>query len=95
MTRSILKLATLVVAVIAAARALNPSPEMHRETISRALSSRSEIASLLRLGRLTAFFSEYHSLAVASYTTVDGKVVSIGAFGYVHVRDRDVGRAID
>ncbi|MCB1930430.1 MAG: hypothetical protein KDH17_20635 [Rhodocyclaceae bacterium] len=94
-TRTILKFAALAVAVVAAALALNPSPETHRETISRALSSRSEIASLLRLGRVTAFFSEYHSLAVASYTTVNGEVVSIGAFGYVHVRDRDVVRATE
>ncbi|MCB1914831.1 MAG: hypothetical protein KDG52_03815 [Rhodocyclaceae bacterium] len=92
MTRPILKSAALAVIVFAAALALNPSPEQHRETISRALSSRSELASLLRLGRITAFFSEYHSLAVASYTTVNGEVVSVGAFGYVHVRDREPAR---
>ena len=43
--------------------------------------------SLLRLGRVTAFFSEYYSVGVASYTKVGERTVSVGAFGYVHVLD--------
>ncbi|MCB1908949.1 MAG: hypothetical protein KDH15_16405 [Rhodocyclaceae bacterium] len=92
MTRQFMKLTVAAALVIVAALALNPSPEKHRATISEALSARSEIASLLRLGRITAFFSEYHSLAVASYTTVNDEVVSIGAFGYVHVRNLEPER---
>lgn len=88
MSRLILKLAVVLALAAAAAVALNPSPEKHRAAISDALSARSELASLLRLGRVTAFLSEYHTLGVASYTTVNQRVVSVGAFGLVHVRDR-------
>jgi hypothetical protein len=37
------------------------------------------------VGALTAFVSNYHPLGVASYTTVEDKVVSVGAFGQVFV----------
>ena len=38
-----------------------------------------------RLGDLQAFVSNYHSLVVASYTTANDKVLSVGAFGVVVV----------
>jgi hypothetical protein len=64
----------------------NPSPERHREKIKTAIAERSPLASVLGLGALTAFTSTYHPLGVASYTTVNERTVSIGAFGMVFVR---------
>jgi hypothetical protein len=69
--------------VVALAFALNPSPEQHRAEISKAMGERSPLAALLGLGSLTAFVSTYHPLGVASYTTVNDRVVSVGAFGVV------------
>jgi len=87
MFRSLLKLAAVLVVLAAAGVLLNPSPEKHRDTIAREMGRRSQIADLLQLGRITAFFSDYHSVGVGSYTTVNDKVVSIGAFGMVFVRE--------
>ncbi|MCB1886159.1 MAG: hypothetical protein KDH20_01015 [Rhodocyclaceae bacterium] len=87
MIRTLLQTIAALALLAILALATNPSPETHRETISQALSSRSELASLLRLGRVTAFFSEYYSVGVASYTKVGERTVSVGAFGYVHVLD--------
>ncbi len=71
------------VAVIALAFVLNPSPEQHRTKIKAAVSERSPLAGALGIGALAAFASTYHPLGVASYTTVNGKTVSWGAFGMV------------
>jgi len=90
MFRSLLKLAAVLIVIAAAGVLLNPSPEKHRDTIASDMSRRSQIADLLQLGRITAFFSEYHSFGVGSYTTVNGTVVSVGAFGIVHVRENAV-----
>lgn len=64
---------------------LNPSPETHRAQIRSTVGERSPIAGALGLGALAAFITTYHSLGVASYTTVNGRTVSVGAFGIVHV----------
>ncbi|MCC7199058.1 MAG: hypothetical protein IT483_06095 [Gammaproteobacteria bacterium] len=72
-------------AVVALAFVLNPSAERHRAEIREAIAERSPIAGVFGVGAITAFVSTYHPLGVASYTTVDGKVVSIGAFGVVYV----------
>lgn len=79
------KPAALIVAIVAIALAvvLNPSPEKHRETIKQAIAERSQLEHLLGIGQLTSFASRYHSLGVASYTTVNDKLVSVGAFGVV------------
>lgn len=69
--------------VIALAFALNPSPEQHRAKIKAAVAERSPIAGALGLGALAAFASTYHPLGVASYTTVNDRTVSWGAFGMV------------
>ena len=69
--------------VVALAFALNPSPEKHRDEIRKTMAERSPIAAVLGLGAITAFVSNYHSLGVASYTTVSDRVVSVGAFGMV------------
>lgn len=74
----------VVVAVtIALAAVLNPSPEKHREKIKEAIAARSQLERVLGIGQLTSFVSRYHSFGVGSYTTVDEKVTSIGAFGMV------------
>lgn len=84
------KKSTLVTAIVAAgitaaAFVLNPSPEQHRDRIRQAISDRSPLAGLLGVGALTAFASTYHPLGVASYTTVNGHVVSVGVLGMVFV----------
>lgn len=81
------KPATLIVAVavLALAFVLNPSADKHRETIKAAVAERSQLERLLGIGQLTSFASRYHSLGVASYTTVGDEVVSVGAFGLVVV----------
>lgn len=79
----------LVVAAVLAVLAvvLNPSPQQHRDRIREAVGERSPLAGALGLGALAAFVSSYHSLGVASYTTVNGRTVSWGAFGLVFVSD--------
>jgi hypothetical protein len=72
-------------AVTAAAFMLNPTPEQHRTKIKEVITERSPIAGALGLGALAAFTSTYHALGVASYTTVNDRVVSIGALGMVVV----------
>jgi hypothetical protein len=73
--------------VVALAFVLNPSPEQHRDKIKATISERSPLAGMLGLGALAAFASNYHPLGVASYTTVNGKTVSIGVLGMVFVTD--------
>ena len=73
--------------VVAAAFVLNPSPERHRARIKEAVAQRSPLAGALGVGALTAFASSYHSLGIASYTTIQGRTVSVGAFGLVFVMD--------
>ena len=76
-------------ALVAAAFVLNPSPEQHRSEIRTAVAERSPLAAVLGVGALTAFASTYHPLGIASYTTVNGRTVSIGAFGMVFVLQPD------
>ena len=85
MARSTVVSAVVAAAVTAAAFLLNPTPEQHRERIKQAIGERSPIAGALGLGALTAFTSTYHPLGVASYTTVNDRTVSVGAFGMVFV----------
>ena len=64
---------------------LNPSPEKHRQRIKETLGERNPVVRALGVGALAAFASSYHSLGVASYTTLRDKTVSVGAFGLVFV----------
>jgi hypothetical protein len=77
--------AVVAAAVTAAAFLLNPSPEQHRARIKEAIAERSPLAGALGMGALTAFASTYHSLGVASYTTVNERIASVGALGMVFV----------
>lgn len=72
--------------VLVFALALNPSSERHRETIRSAVAERNPIAGALGLGALKSLVVDYHSWGIASYTMVDDHVISVGAFGLVHVR---------
>jgi hypothetical protein len=74
-------------AALALAFLLNPSPEKHRAEIKRTIAERSQIANVFGMGAITAFASTYHSLGVASYTTVGEKKVSFGVFGLVFVAE--------
>lgn len=87
MSRSSLVAVIVALAIVVLAFILNPSPEKHRVKIKEAIAERSPIAGVLGVGALTAFVSNYHSLGVASYTSVDNRTISIGAFGMVFVRD--------
>ena len=78
--------AVVAAAVTAAAFLLNPSPEQHRTRIKEAIAERNQLAGVLGIGEITAFISTYHPLGVASYTTVNDRTVSVGAFGMVFVR---------
>ena len=71
---------------------LNPSPEQHRTKIKEVIAERTPIAGALGLGALTAFTSTYHSWGVASYTTVNDRTVSVGAFGIVYVTQSSPGK---
>jgi len=75
--------------VVAFLFVLNPSPQAHRERIQETIAERSPLAGALGLGAFTAFASTYHSLGVASYTTVDDETVSVGALGMVYVRETE------
>ncbi len=88
MARSALVSAVLAAGLTAAAFVFNPSPEQHRDKIKEAIAERSPLAGALGIGALTAFTSTYHPLGVASYTTVDGRIVSVGAFGFVFVLEQ-------
>ncbi len=74
-------------AVVVAAFALNPSADQHREKIQSVIAERSPLEGMLGLGQLTSFASKYHSLGVASYTTVGEKTASVGVLGMVYVSE--------
>jgi hypothetical protein len=77
----------VIVLAIVLAFVLNPSPDRHREKIKETIAARSQLEKVLGIGHLTSFASRYHSLGVASYTTVNDKLTSIGAFGMVFMAD--------
>jgi hypothetical protein len=92
MAKTHLMSAALGAAVLAAAVFLNPSPDRHREKIRASVAQRSPLAGALGVGALAAFVSTYHSLGVASYTTVKDKTLSIGVLGMVFVLEPAVGK---
>lgn len=77
----------LLAATLALAVVLNPSAERHRDSVRAAIGERNALAKVLGVGSLAALVSSYHSLGIASYTTVNGRTLSVGAFGLVFVRD--------
>jgi hypothetical protein len=87
MTQSRLITWSSIALAIALAFVLNPTAQKHRDAIRAAVSDRSPVAGALGLGALTAYTSSYQSWGVCSFTTVNGRTISIGAFGLVHVRN--------
>jgi hypothetical protein len=73
--------------VIVLAFIFNPSPDKHREKIKDLVSERSLLNRTFQVGQFIAFASTYHSLGVASYTTVNEKTTSIGFMGMVFVME--------
>jgi hypothetical protein len=86
MKRSSIISLVIAAAVLLAALATNPSADRHRVKIRESVGERNVLARAVGVGALTAFASSYHSLGVASYTTVGNRTVSWGAFGLVFVR---------
>ncbi len=82
-----IKLILVLVAIIVAAVFLNPSAEKHRMKMKEAIAERSQLEKVLGVGALTAFASRYHSLGIASYTTVNEKLTSVGVVGLVFVME--------
>lgn len=87
MTKPVYTTLILAAGALVLALVLNPSPERHRARIAEAIAKRSPLAEVLGIGQLTAFTSTYHSLGIASYTTVGDRTVSVGAFGMVFVSE--------
>jgi hypothetical protein len=85
MLKAPVRIAIVGAAVVALAFVLNPSAEKHRSRIKESIAERNPVAGVLGIGALAAFVSTYHPLGVASYTTVDGRMLSVGAFGVVLV----------
>lgn len=67
----------------------NPSPQQHQEKIKQAVAEKSPLAGKVGLGALAAFAVSYRSLGVASYTEINGKTVTVGAFGLVILLKQD------
>ena len=61
----------------------NPDKPKHDQAIQQTVKQRSPIASLFGAGRLASWAAEYHSVGIASYTTIDGQLATIGVFGIV------------
>jgi len=85
MSKKILSAIIAVLLLVIAAFALNPSAAQHRNAIRDAVADQSPIAGMLGLGALVSLATDYHSAGVFSYTKADDRVISIGAFGLVHV----------
>lgn len=92
MSKKPLVFITITAVLLALAVLLNPSPERHRSKIKEVIAERTPIAGALGLGALTAFTSTYHSWGIASFTTVNERTVSIGAFGIVYVTPSSPGK---
>lgn len=82
-----LKTIVALFVLVLAAFVLNPGAQAHREKLKAEIAARHQVAGLLRLGHLAAVASTYHTLGVASYSTIRDRKVTFGAFGLVFVPD--------
>jgi hypothetical protein len=80
-----LRTVAVIAGILVLAFVLNPSAERHREKIKASISAGNPLAAAMRIGSLTALVSTYTSLGVASYTSVNDRLLSVGAFGVVLV----------
>ena len=70
--------------VLAAATLLavtNPSESTHRKAIATQFNEERPLAGAVGLGAIGAQVPEYHSVVLASYTTVGNEITSIGLLG--------------
>ena len=84
-----LVISLLIVLVLAVT---NPPHESHKEAIRDEVFRQTPLLSMLGIGRLVAWMTEYQSLVVISYTTVDGRLASVGALGQVWITSNSRGR---
>ncbi len=87
-----LKSVIFVLVLLGVALVSNPGADAHRAKLKAEIAERHQIAGVLGLGGLAALVSTYHTLGVASYTTLNDKVVSYGAFGLVIIPDLNSSR---
>jgi hypothetical protein len=73
----------LLVLVAASLAGSNPRHELHSQAIHDSSWESSPVATLLGKSVIESAVSEYHSVVVASFTTVGEQVVTIGMFGHV------------
>ncbi len=75
--------------IFVAALLTNPTADVHREKVRRAITQAHPVASFFGAARLAPLTLNYKTLWVASYTQDPGSgaVVSIGAFGLIFVRN--------
>ena len=73
-------------AVLLAARLFDAISDPLLGRLSDHLFGRS-VRAVLGVGALAAFVSNYHSVGVASYTSIRGRTVSVGFMGMVFVLD--------
>ena len=85
MLKRVIVSVAVVVVTLGLAVGLNQSPQRHRAKLKEVIGERSPIAGALGVGSIAAFVSTYHSLGVASYTTVGDQMRSIGAMGMIVV----------
>lgn len=78
--------AIVVVVILLVAVALNPGKRRHDDALRQKVADQSPIAGMLGIGRIMTWTTSYHSLGIASYTTSDDRVISVGALGLVYVR---------
>lgn len=72
-----------VLAIIALAALSNPPKQRHDKVIREQVRKSHPVLSLFGGGRLASWVAGYHSVGIASYTTIDNEVVTFGAFGIV------------
>lgn len=85
-SKSYTRTAAIIAAVVVAGFVLNPDEGRHDRAIQDDVERRSTIVSALGGGRVVGWLTRYHSVGIASYTEVDGEVMSYGAFGVVFVK---------
>ncbi|MEJ5989953.1 hypothetical protein WG902_08145 [Ramlibacter sp. PS3R-8] len=86
MSRGRLITFAVLAVVLLVAFATNPSPDRHRVKLREAAGDRNPLARVPGVGVMTELSTGYHSLGVASYTTVGNRIVSWGVFGVVFVK---------
>lgn len=83
MAKGVFTTAVLASALTAGAFLLNPTPEQHQAKIRAAVAEHQPLAGALGLGLLKSWTAQYHSIGIASYTTDETHLLSVGALSMV------------